>query len=243
MNQSWSEADTAVFLDRGKYYVPEREIQIQVISSLLGSQPASMRIVELCPGEGWLTQALLERFPEATVLALDGSPAMLDSTRAAAGSHAARLETRAFDLLAEDWRDLDGGNVHAVVSSLAVHHLDGGEKQRLFNDINAALAPDGIFVLADLTEPPSEAGRRVAAETWDLEVKRRAMEIDGNTNIFKAFEEDEWNYYRHVAPGSDPVDKPSSLVEQVTWLGEAGFRHVDVHWMKAGHAIMSGRKV
>jgi len=77
MNESWSEADSAIFLDRGKYYVPEREIQIEVISGLLESQPPAMRIVELCPGEGWLTRALLERFAEARVLALDGSPAML----------------------------------------------------------------------------------------------------------------------------------------------------------------------
>jgi len=242
MNESWSEADSAIFLDRGKYYVPEREIQIEVISGLLESQPPAMRIVELCPGEGWLTRALLERFAEARVLALDGSPAMLKSSRAAAGSHTARLETRAFDLMAEDWRDLDGGGVHAVVSSLAVHHLDSPGKLRLFKDIEAALAPGGIFVLADLTEPPSEAGRRVAGESWDVEVRRRALELDGNLNAFRPFEEDGWNYYRCVEPGSDPVDKPSSLVEQLTWLGEAGFRDVDVHWMKAGHAIMSGRK-
>ncbi len=234
--------DSAVFLDRGKYYTPERETQIRIITRLLEDRPAAMRIVELCPGEGMLTRALLDRFPEARVLALDGSEAMLESTRRGTGAHAARLETRPFDLLAEDWRGLDGGGIDAVVTSLAVHHLDAEGKRRLFKDLHATLAPGGVFVLADLTEPPRQAGRRIAAEAWDEEVRHRAREIDGNLKGFRAFEDDQWNYYRHVAPGGDPIDKPSILADQLAWLREAGFADADVHWMKAGHAIMSGRK-
>lgn len=242
MPESWSEADSATFLDRGKYYVPEREAQTRIITSLLDRQPAAMRIVELCPGEGHLTAALLERFSEARVLALDGSEAMLESTRRAAGVHVDRLELRPFDLLAHNWRGFDGAAVNAVVSSLTVHHLEGRKKHRLFHDLFVALAPGGTFVLADLTEPPTDVARRIAAEAWDEEVRRRAMELDGNLDAFKAFEADAWNYYAHVAPGADPVDKPSSLMDQLLWLQEVGFGDVDVHWMKAGHAIMSGRK-
>ncbi len=40
----------------------------------------------------------------------------------------------------------------------------------------------------------------------------------------------------------DPIDKPSRLFEQLIWLEQAGFLDVDVHWMKAGHAIFGGRK-
>ena len=240
--ESWNEADSATFLDRGKYYVPEREVQIQIIAGLLESLDEGSRIVELCPGEGHLTAALLERFPRARVLALDGSEAMRQSTRQSAGEHTGRLEVRAFDLLAHDWRGFDGETVGAVVTSLTVHHLEGEKKLRLFKDLYASLALGGIFVLADLTEPPTAVARRIAAESWDQEVRRQALEIDGNLDAFKAFQADEWNYYAHVAPGTDPVDKPSSLMEQLLWLQEAGFRDVDVHWMKAGHAIMSGRK-
>jgi tRNA (cmo5U34)-methyltransferase len=240
--ESWSEADSATFLDRGKYYVPERELQTRVITTLLESQPEDMRIVELCPGEGHLAAALLERFPKARVLALDGSEAMRQSTRRSAGIHGDRLEVRGFDLLENDWRDFDGDKMNAVVTSLTVHHLEGEKKLHLFKGLYESLAPGGIFVLADLTEPPTDIARRIAAESWDEEVRRRALEFDGNLNAFKAFGADEWNYYTHVPPGTDPVDKPSSLMDQLLWLREAGFADVDVHWMKAGHAIMSGRK-
>ena len=240
--ERWNEADSATFLDRGRYYVPERELQIEIITGLLESQPDDMRIVELCPGEGRLTKALLERFTEARVLALDGSEAMRESTRVGAGSHAGRLEVRPFDLTRRDWRGFDGERVNAVVSSLAVHHLEGEEKFILFRDLFGSLAPGGSFVLADLTEPPTALGRRIAAAAWDQEVRRRALQIDGDLNALTAFEADQWNYYAHVDPGADPVDKPSSLMDQLLWLKKAGFRDVDVHWMKAGHAVMSGRK-
>jgi tRNA (cmo5U34)-methyltransferase len=110
----------------------------------------------------------------------------------------------------------------------------------LFADLFAILTPGGVFVLADLTEPPTSTARKVAGEAWDEEVRRRALAFDGTLDAFKRFEADAWNYYVHVAPGGDPIDKPSSLMDQLLWLREAGFSDVDVHWMKAGHAIMSG---
>ena len=73
-------------------------------------------------------------------------------------------------------------------------------------------------------------------------MRQRILEIDGNLDAVAAFEADEWNYYTHVAPGTDPIDKLSSLMGQLLWLREAVFGGADVHWMKAGHLIISGFK-
>ena len=237
MNEHWTEDDSRLFIDEGAYYVPERELQIRVICDLIPATDGPVDLLELCPGEGLTTRALLERFPEARVHAFDGSPAMLESTRARAGAHAGRLTTRAFDLAAEGWRDPEMG-CHGIVSSLAVHHLDGPGKRDLFADLYRMLAPGGVFVLADLTEPPRSEGTRVAADSWDEAVKERAQALDGSLEAFARFQADDWNYYR--LPGPDPIDKPSALFDQLKWLEAAGFAAVDVHWMKAGHAIMSG---
>ena len=43
-------------------------------------------------------------------------------------------------------------------------------------------------------------------------------------------------------PDGNPIDKPSSLAEQLAWLVQAGFVGVDCHWLVAGHAIFSGRR-
>ena len=62
----------------------------------------------------------------------------------------------------------------AVVSSLAIHHLDSTEKQVLFKDVASILAPGGSFIIADLTEPMDRFGRKHAANTWDEAVRQRS---------------------------------------------------------------------
>ena len=54
------------------------------------------------------------------------------------------------------------------------------------------------------------------------------------------FRDEKWNYY--ADPDAHPIDQPSPLFDQLTWLAAAGFEAVDVYWMKAGQAIYGGRK-
>ena len=239
-NQAWDEADSAVFLDIGRYAMPERETQIDTICGLIPAGAGPIQIVELCCGGGLLAKALLERIPASRLLAFDGSAKMLAATRNAVGeADATRLETRAFDLAGRDWRRLRAP-VQAVVSSLAIHHLDGEEKRTLFADVLGMLAPGGVFVMADILMPAGQDAKRWAAQAWDEETRRRAMALDGNLAGFERFEAEGWNYFSD--PDPDPVDKPSTLLDQLTWLRDAGFSEVDVFWMKAGHAVFGGRK-
>ncbi|MGF1611609.1 MAG: class I SAM-dependent methyltransferase [Kiloniellales bacterium] len=241
----WSEADSALFIDEGAYFVPERELQIAAICALVphdvGPKPGGKRghVVELCCGEGLLTRALLAAFPDIRVQAYDGSPRMLEATRATAGFNADRLTTQRFDLEAEDWRHFDWP-LTAVVSSLAIHHLDAAGKQKLYTDMAAALAPGGVLVVADLVAPASPRAHALAAAGWDEAVRRRALELDGNLAAFERFQETGWNFF--ADPDPDPIDKPSPLYDQLRWLDAAGLTGVDVVWMKAGHAIFCGYK-
>ena len=240
---AWSETDSDLFIDEGNYFVPEREQQIEIICDLVappdGPPDTAFHIIDLCCGEGLLTRALLERFPAARLLALDGSPKMLASTIEKAGPSRSRLEARRFDLAANDWRS-PGLQVHAVVSSLAVHHLNGEEKRALFRDLAAMILSGGVFVLADLVAPVRAPGVGIAARSWDEAVRQRALRLDGTLDAFDRFRQQNWNFY--ADPDPDPMDQPSTLLEQMKWLEAAGFESVDLHWMKAGHAILSAAK-
>lgn len=130
----------------------------------------------------------------------------------------------------------------AVVSSLAIHHLDSTEKQVLFKDVASILAPGGSFIIADLTEPMDRFGRKLAANTWDEAVRQRSLDLDGDLRGYDQFRQLGWNHYGEPGPEPDSIDKPSSLFDQLKWLEQAGFTDVDVFWMKAGHAIFGGRK-
>lgn len=236
----WGEENSQDFIDYGKYFVPDREIQINCICEVIPPPSESVYILDLCCGEGLLTRALLDKFPECHVYGLDGSPTMIAHTEKALVAYGERFKAKQFDLVASDWREFPFP-VHAVVSSLAIHHLDGTEKQALFKDIATLLVPGGSFIIADLTEPMDGFGQKLAADTWDEVVRQRSLDLDGDLRGYDSFCELGWNHYAQSEPDPDSIDKPSSLFDQLKWLEQAGFTNVDVFWMQAGHAIFGGR--
>ena len=236
---SWEEQDSAAFLEYGDCFVPERELQIEIFCELIPEPGAGALVVELCCGEALLSEALLRRHPACGILALDASAAMRERASRRLRVFGARAEVREFDLAGTSWRSFEQP-LHACVSAYAIHHLDGGQKRALIRDIARLLAPGGVFAVADLIEPESELGRKVAAKQWDACVRERSLRLRGDLSAYRYFVESDWNYFS--APGPDPVDHPSGLREQLEWLREAGFEAADVHWMKAGMALFGGRK-
>jgi tRNA (cmo5U34)-methyltransferase len=238
---AWNEEDSHAFIDLGRYAVPEREWQLTAFCDLIAPADGPCTVAELCCGEGLLAEALLERYPHATVIGYDGSPAMLAGASARLQRFGPRFLARQFDLADRSWRS-EVGPVQAVVSSLAIHHLDDSGKQLLFRDIFAMLAGGGTFTIADVVAPASPRAVAIAADAWDAAVRRRALELDGNLHGFTLFEHERWNMYRYPDP-DDGIDKPSRLFDQLCWLAAAGFAEVDVYWMQAGHALFGGRKL
>jgi tRNA (cmo5U34)-methyltransferase len=235
---AWTEEDSEAFAELAEVFVPDREEQIEAFCCLLG-ELSTPRALELCCGDGRLAEALLERLPGASIVALDGSELMLERASGRLRRFGDRAELGRFDLAAADWREpsLYPGGFGAVVTSLTVHHLDGEGKRRLFADLAKLLEPGGWLLIADLIEPRSPAGSRYAAEAWQRQVARRAERLD-RPEAVEAFERLEWNLYLHPDPG----DQPSPLLDQLHWLETAGFEAVDVFWMKAGHALFGGQR-
>ncbi len=233
----WDETSSRDFIDLGRFFVPEREEQIAAVLDLI-PDPGDGLLVDLCCGEGLLSRALLEHFPQARVLAMDLSPAMLAQARVTCASASDRFATRPFDLADRSWRTFSEP-VRAFVSSLAIHHLDGDGKRQLYRDLAAALAPGGALVIADLVLPATPAAPARAAKAWDDAVRRRSLELSGGLGPYEKFREMQWNLWAETEP--DPIDKPSTLLDQLRWLEEAGLTGVDVCWMKAGHAVFGGR--
>jgi tRNA (cmo5U34)-methyltransferase len=240
--QTWSEETSASFIAYGRFFNPQRERQFDVIDDLASAAVAddgAPLIVELCCGAGDLAAFLLGKFRAARYLALDGSPAMLAETTRQCAAFRDRLTARRFDLGSDDWRQM-GEQPRVVVSSLAVHHLDGDGKRKLFRDLHGLLAPGGAFVLADIMRPASKAGFAVAAEAYERAVAVRSLEERGDLSMLDKLRELKWNYFRY--PDDDAVDQPSTVKEHLLWLEEAGFHGADLYWAMAGHAIVSGSK-
>jgi tRNA (cmo5U34)-methyltransferase len=235
----WSEETSRLFIDYGRYFVPERDQQMRLIADLLSFLEGPAHILELCCGEGLLAEILLERLPMITVHGLDGSSEMRQRARERLARFGERFRCAPFDLASRSWRrpELD---IAAVVSSMAVHHLTAPEKRELFSDVHQMLAEGGALVIADIVEQKTGSGTRLAAEAWDRIVHRQSIEQSGDTRAFDFFQREGWNTFSFLDP--EDIDKPSPLYDQLCWLEQAGFVGVDVHWMLAGHAVFSGWK-
>ncbi|HEX7185429.1 MAG TPA: class I SAM-dependent methyltransferase [Thermoanaerobaculia bacterium] len=236
-NPSWDERDSRQFIEHARFFVPDREEQIETLLSLIPPDPR--HVVELCCGDGTLAGAVLDRFPGCTVHGFDGSEAMLDHARTSLARHGDRFDGRLFDLAKRSWRELPW-QPDAILSSLAIHHLDAPGKRALYRHMARCLAPGGVLLIADLVKPATKAGVALAARAWDETVRRRSQEIAGDLKAYEIFRDERWNYYADPEP--DPFDQPSPLFDQLRWLEEAGLAGLDVFWMKAGHAIFGGVK-
>jgi len=233
---SWTEADSGLYRALAAVAVPDRAEQMATLLTLLpfGTAEAG-RVIELGCGEGRLAAAILSAYPRASVLALDGSDDMRAQTTARLQSFGGRAEIAALDLPRADWFDyLDG--VGAVVTSLALHHLDGPGKRRLFEAAARRVSPRGALLIADLIEPKRAEALEVFAAGWDIAARRQALTPPGSAQALEQFTATEWNIYRNP----DPLETPSPLFEQLIWLREAGFVSVDCFWLRAGHAIYGG---
>ncbi len=233
----WDDEVSQAFIQLGPYCIPNRELQLRLLTELVPEQPGPRALIELGCGDGLLAERLLERFPDYRLLALDGSPAMLHAAAQRLARFGDRAQCQLFSLADGVWRR-PGAGALAILASLVIHHLEGAEKRRLFQDLLTMLAPGGVLAIADLVQPVHPQGVTLAADAWDEAVRQQALEIDGRLDAYHRFEDEQWNTFRY--PDPDDIDHPSGLLEQLGWMEQAGFVAVDVHWMRAGQAIFSG---
>jgi SAM-dependent methyltransferase len=225
-------------MDDGAVFVPSRDEQLAMLCALVPGRPdEAFAVAELGAGAGVLARAVLEAFPRCRYLALDGSPTMREQLARTLAGHGERVEVRAFDLGARDWRVALPSPLRCVLASLVVHHLPGAGKRRLFADLARRLEPGGALLLGDVVEPASPSAREAFARQWEDAARAQSLALTGGLDAFGRFETGGWNFYRGTP---EPHDQPSRLDEQLRWLRQAGFATVDCFWMRAGHAIFGG---
>jgi cyclopropane fatty-acyl-phospholipid synthase-like methyltransferase len=143
----WSDPErVAEYLSRE---IPHRRLAEAL---LLQALPARVdRVLDLGTGDGRLIALLREAHPEARALGLDSSEPMLSAARQ-------RFATDpAVDLRLHDLREPlpQAGPFDAIVSGLAIHHLEDDRKRDLFAEIRSLLAPAGVFANLDLVKAPT----------------------------------------------------------------------------------------
>jgi tRNA (cmo5U34)-methyltransferase len=168
-----------------------------------------MRVLDLGSGDGRLLHLILSADPAAHGVAIDFSPAMLERLAERFGSDE-RVEIVAHDL-GQPLADL--GPFDAVVSSLAIHHLEHRRKRQLYGEVWAALRPGGVFCNLDHVASPS------------IQVHLDFLEAIG-----------------YARDEEDPSNRLLDVETQLGWLRALGFTDVDCYWKWRELALLVGRR-
>jgi tRNA (cmo5U34)-methyltransferase len=179
-------------------------------------------ILDIGAGTGLLSALLLEKYPAASITLLDISEKMLAVARERFGGRT-NIRFRAGDY---SQVDLDGP-YDLVCSALSIHHLEPGDKRRLFGRVYRALSRGGIFVNADQAEGETPYFTERYREYWNDFLKSGPLSSAEQTEILKR---------------RDTLDRNEKLSVQLAWLSEAGFSEVDAIYRNRTFVVTVARK-
>jgi tRNA (cmo5U34)-methyltransferase len=193
------------------------------LAALPFARDAELSVLDLGAGTGLLTALVAERHSRARFTLVDVAGEMLARARTRfAGEHGER-----FRFVHADFGALaELGRHDAVVSALAIHHLEGPAKQRLFAAIHRALAEGGVFVNAD--QVAGETGAEDAAQRASWEAEARVLGSDD----------------AELAAAKERMreDRPSTVSEQLRWLTETGFEQPACVFRHGMFAVFAARR-
>ncbi|GAA3845398.1 hypothetical protein GCM10022226_80760 [Sphaerisporangium flaviroseum] len=142
------------------------------ITAWLPLKTGPHHIVDLGCGTGAGTFALLDRFPDARITAVDASADHLQRlrTKACARGLEDRVRTVQADLDEATWPDL--GSPDLVWASASMHHM--AQPDSALRTVHDALAPGGLFAVVELAGHPRFLPENAPADRPGLEERVHA---------------------------------------------------------------------
>jgi tRNA (cmo5U34)-methyltransferase len=184
------------------------------------SCPGSPRILDLGAGTGLLSSAIVGRVPSAQLHLLDASAEMLAQAAIRLAGWQPQIVVQPLSA------DLPRGQFAAIVSALAIHHLDDADKRGLYGRILATLSPGGIFINAE----------QVSGKT---------------TRLQKLFEEVHLDRARALGSSEAEIsgaiqrmsyDQCATVADQIAWLDEIGFEDAECFFRSFRFSVFAAWK-
>lgn len=179
------------------------------------------KILDLGAGTGILTELLHEAYPDSEITLMDMSSKMLELAKDKF-KNITNFEYIEADYLTEDF----GQKYDIVISSLSIHHLSDVEKQFLYRKIHDNLTEGGIFINAD--------------EVVGLTSKTEQMYKDKENGYLQR--QNIPQKQKNILLERRKLDKPSTMLNNIKWFEEIGYKNVDVFYKYYRYFVIYGEK-
>ena len=194
-----------------------------LVSSIHFDHQADIKVIDLGCGTGTIAKKIAERFKNSQITCVDIASNMIGmaKTKMAKYNHT--------KYIIDDFAKIQfTENFDVVVSSLALHHLEtDNQKIEFYKKIFDLLNDKGTFMNGDVVLASTEYWQDLNMQKW-IEYMSRSVsmqEIENN-----------W------IPKYKSEDRPAVLLDQLRWLKEIGFKHVDVIWKYFNFSVYGGIK-
>ena len=161
---------------------------VEVFGEALGDGPGP-RLVDLGCGPGNISFRLAERFPQASVLGLDGAAAMLEVAERELAQRAlgcpGLVDRPGFAQVHLGPERLPYAGFTAVVSNSLLHHLH--DPQALWRHLRQLAAPGAAVYIKDLRRPPNPEAA-LALQQRHLAAAPPVLQRDYLASLHAAFE-------------------------------------------------------
>jgi len=163
-------------------------------------------ILDLGAGTGLFSAFALQKYPDADITLVDISDKMLDLAKERFAGN------KKIHIICQDFTGYySEQSFDAIISSLAIHHLEDDKKIEIYNSIYNLLKPDGLFIHAEQVDGESLYLKKLNSERWKEYVEKSGLP-----------EEEIRAGYERVK-----LDKRVPLSIQLQWLKDSGFEEVD----------------
>ncbi len=199
----------------------------EMITSLILAIPfttsEAIKVLDLGCGTGNVSKTIKERFPQSKITCIDLAENMIEMARIKLSNYH-DIEYKMGDFSKLHFND----DYDVVVSSLALHHLKNDEeKKHVYSNIYNALREGGVFYNADTVLGSTNYVSNINLEKWRNYMLKN-LPLDEI--------EERW------LPTHYEEDFPATLMDQLHWLREIGFKDVDVIWKYYQGAVYGGLK-
>ena len=194
----------------------------EMLDVQVGCLPDGLKdVLELGCGTGALTVRLAERFPDAKLVAVDGSPEMIKVAQARLAALADTVARPSFQLTRFEELGLSEGSYDLIASNMSLHHLV--DKEPFYTKLRLALRPGGLLVFGDELTGALAHIEELHWDAW-LDFARQPGHLTEP-------EIDE------IVSHTEQIDHYETLPRQLALLRAAGFEAVDCVWRYLNYAV------